>query len=636
MSRLQRIELLLFTACFFGFGFFHQGGGWNQNARFAEVRAMVEEGRFAIDNFLVYEVVQGSDVLRRNQLNHAQYQRNGKRFELAWVDMVWNLRPVHSEVLAEGVESAPMVEICASGDIGYVPATGHFHPNKPPGTSFFGVPAYFILFHVERWLGINPDHWWILTLNAWLTTLGSVGLASALACVVFFRLAQSFSAGGTLPATLATLAFGFGTTFFPFATIFFDHSLTSALLLAAFYFLRCRPTPLGYLLAGTCAGFAAVTNYVAAVAGIFLGFYVLLGHVSQRRNWRGSLLYMGGVLGPFVLICAYAWICFGSPFRINNDFQNPLFKETDKALFGMFAIPRSVDALARLGYIGGLLTLSPFRGLFFLAPVLTIGLWGQGVWLREKSHVAEARLCLAIFGFFLLVNVTFNGYHGGFAAGPRYLVPGIPFLALGLVVAFERWRKVSSGLAVISVCNQLLLTATDGQSPVGVGGHARVEGTRDEWDYNLITDYAWPLFWTGKAWPLLNEQLQQSLAKEQERINEQIEAPAERIQEGDRMRSVIMHSIEQGASSPLLLASVQGPVSVNPLGVFEGMFTYKFFPPDSAQCQWASFNVGEFIFPRSTWSLLPLLLVSGGLSALAVGLSAQKNKLAPRPRDCLV
>src|SRR5688572_5312944 len=53
-STASRCELLLFIATFFAFAYFNQGGGWNQNARFAEVRAMVEQGRFAIDDYLVY------------------------------------------------------------------------------------------------------------------------------------------------------------------------------------------------------------------------------------------------------------------------------------------------------------------------------------------------------------------------------------------------------------------------------------------------------------------------------------------------------------------------------------------------------------------------------------------------------
>ena len=41
----HRIQWLLFTTAFIAFAYFHQGGGWNQNVRFAMVRAIVEEGR---------------------------------------------------------------------------------------------------------------------------------------------------------------------------------------------------------------------------------------------------------------------------------------------------------------------------------------------------------------------------------------------------------------------------------------------------------------------------------------------------------------------------------------------------------------------------------------------------------------
>ncbi|MDB6151730.1 MAG: hypothetical protein JWL90_183, partial [Chthoniobacteraceae bacterium] len=495
-----------------------------------------------------------------------------------------------------------------------------------PGTSFFALPGYFLLYHLECWCGLNPDHWWILTLNAWLTTVCSVGVVSALACVMFFRLARDLSNGEMLPAVLATLAFAFGTTFFPFATILFDHALTASLLLGGFYFLRCGESPVSHVLAGLCAGFAAVTNYVAAIAVIFLGFYALLSVGSARRNWRAAFLYTAGVAGPFLLICAYGWVCFGSPFKINNDFQNPLFKDTGGALFGMFPIPRSIGALYRLAYVAVLLVASPFRGVILLAPVLLMGVYGIFIWLREKSHVSEARLCLAIFGFFFVVNMTFNGYHGGFSAGPRYLVPGLPFLALPLVVAFARWRKITAVLGVVSVCIQLLLTATDAQSPVGVGGHARVEGRRDEWSYNLLADYAWPLFAYGRAWPLLEEQMALHMEKEELKIASETTDPAEQQRRADLMRSVLRESISNGEASPFLLGSVTGPVSVNPIGIYEGLFTYVFYPPHSPQCQWASFNVGEFIWPRSRWSLLPLLLITGGLCAAMLFLAARDEK----------
>ncbi len=589
---------------------------------------MVEEGRFAIDNFLVYErdELQG---LRRRTVRNGEYERDGQRFRLAWVDMEWNLFPVGDHPLESGVEKAPMVEKCASGDIAYVPRTGHFHPNKPPGTSFLALPAYWVIFHVERWLGLDPDHWWTMTMNAWLTTVCSVGLISALGCVLFFRVAREFAGGATLPAALATLAFAFGTTFFPFATILFDHALTASLLVAAFYFIRRgsaqnRRSPL--VAAGCFAGLAAITNYVAAICVIFLGLYLLL---ARRRdgdqefgapnatplrssratlNFRASLWYGAGVLGPFLLICWYGWVCFGSPFKLNTDFQNPLFKDPGGAL-GMFMTPNL--------HVGTLISISPFRGVFFLAPVLIMGVYGIVVWLREKRFVAEARLCLAIFAFFFLVNMSFNGYHGGFSAGPRYLIPGLPFLSWPLVVAFQRWPKLTGLLALVSIGQQFVLTATDAQNPLAVGGHARND-RRADFSNNLVADYAWPLLAHGRAWPMLEQLLEVHMEKEEDRLAAEVGSPEELERRAREVREALRAGIERGEASPFLLASVVGPVSVNPVGVFEGFFTYAFYPPGSPPTRAASFNVGEFLWPQSRWSLLPLMLVSGVLGVALI------------------
>ena len=610
MPRPQRIELLLFIACFISFAWFNQGGGWNQNSRFAEVRAIVEEGRFPIDNFLVYRRGSEGRDLRRLPVTRAEYTHEGKPFRLSWVDNDWNLFPIGDHPMAEGTERSPMVEACASGDIGYVPHTGHFHPNKPPGTSFLAVPAYWVIHAVERGLGISPDSWWTLNFNAWLTTVCSVGILSALGCVLFYRLALKFADGGTGPALLATAAFAWGTTYFPFGTILFDHNLTAALLIAALYFLMRDRSPLGeerwpWAAAGICAGLAAITNYVAAVAVIFLGLYALLAARDRRAHWPRALWFSGGVLPLLLLICWYNWLCFGSPFRLANDFQNPLFAEPTGRLFGMFGIPN--------GYVAALLAISPFRGIFWFSPVLIAGVAGLIYWLVDGRWVAEVRLCLAMFVFFFFVNSCFNGYHAGFSAGPRYLVPGIPFLAFGIVRAAQWLPRITGGLAAVSIAVGLLLTATDAQNPVGVGGHTRVEGRRNEWTYNLLSEYAWPLFAHGRAWPLLEQQLGVHLESEEARLATETDEPDALTQNMRTVEEGLRAGIRRGEASPFLLGSVAGPVSVNPMGVFEGLFTYAFFPPGTPPTRWASWNLGEFLFPESRWSLAPLVLLVGGL-----------------------
>ena len=455
-----------------------------------------------------------------------------------------------------------------------------------------------------------------LPLNSWLVSVCSVGFVSALGCVLLFRLGIDLSGGRCAPAALAALTLAFGTTFFPFGTIFFDHNLTAVFLLASFYFLwRARAQGEGaalrpglFFAAGLCAGVAAITNYIAAPAGAAVGLYALLAtrrlDSASRWNWRGAGWFSLGVMPMLLLICWYNSVNFGSPFRLANDFQNPLFKDTT-AFLGMFHWPSP--------YIAQIITISPYRGLFFLAPITILSGYGLFIWLREKTYAPEARLCLAVFGFFFLVNVSFNGYHGGFSAGPRYLVPGLPFLALPLVVAFARLRCLAIALAVLSIFNQLILTATDAQNPLAVGGHARNNSREDAFN-NLVWDYAWPLFAHGKAWPMLRQLVELQVKKEGDELEESGVDSVERTRRLNALRRDLHEGIMRGDVSPFLLAAIDGPVSVNPIGAYEGMLTFSFFPPRSHECDWNSFNVGEFIFPKSRWSLLPLLLITGGLS----------------------
>ena len=606
MPRFQRTELFLFLACFFTFAYFNQGGGWNQNSRFAEVRAMAEEGRFAIDDFLVYAGDPATNDLFRAPVDHAEYDFDGKRHALCWVDPEWTFFPISGRPKTEGVVEEPMHMVCASGDVAYVPKTGHFHPNKPPGTSFLALPAYWTLFKIERACGINPDHWWTLTVNAWLTTIFSVGLLSALGCVLFYRLACDFSGGEKVPALLATFALAFGTTFLPFGTILFDHNLTAVLLVASFYWLRHTPRP---ALAGFCAGFAVVTNYVAGGAVIALGLYALL---AGGVRWRRAILYSLGGLLPAALLGWYHYVNFGSPFALNNDFQNPLFKDPNGSL-GMFGMPNP--------YVGAMLLISPYRGVFYLAPILLLGAWGLLRWLLDRTLVPEARLCLAIFGFFFLVNMSFNGYHGGFAAGPRYLVPGLPFLALPLVVAFVRWKKIALAALAVSIAQQLLLTATDAQNSLAVGGHARLDdhwrdshSFSDDFFCHIVTEYALPYFIQGRPEKLLRQLLEAKIDLEANRLRLTGMSDAAIEKDIAAKREAWQAAIDRWEQTPFLLASIPGPVSINPLGVSDGLLGFGTFPIGTPQSAWASCNAGEFLWPQSRLSVLPIVALSGALA----------------------
>ncbi|HSN91928.1 MAG TPA: hypothetical protein VLS93_11925, partial [Anaeromyxobacteraceae bacterium] len=442
MPRLSQIEAIVGAIAFVAYAWFHMGGGWNQNARFAMVRAIVEEGTFSVDSFLVYAArpAAGGPDLVRAPVRDARFALDGRSYALGWRGPGGTLVPLGGAAdPGPGPEVVPVEpeRVACTGDLSF--HAGRFHPAKAPGGSLAAVPAYFLLHALERAAGADPDAWRTLTVNAWLTSALSVGLISALGCVLFFRLAIRLSGGRAPEALGATLVFAFGTPFFPYATGLFEHDLVAVALLASFHLLaglgaappggvpaaegaRVRP-----LLAGASAGFAAVANYVAAAAVVLLGAYLVLA-VRRRRAW---IWYALGALAPLLLLGAYHAACFGSPFTTAYAHENPAFRSGASAFLGVFLAPDLAVLPAVL--------VSPFRGLLVGSPALLLGAFGCVRWWRRGERRAEILLALSIAAVFLLFVTTFNGWHGGWAVGPRYLVPALPFLALPAVAAFERF-----------------------------------------------------------------------------------------------------------------------------------------------------------------------------------------------------
>jgi len=85
-------------------------------------------------------------------------------------------------------------------------------------------------------------------------------------------------------------------------------------------------------------------------------------------------------------------------------------------------------------------------------------------------------------------------------------------------------------------------------------------------------------------------------------------------------------SIARGEAKPFILGAVKGPVSVNPIGLYDGLLTFTFFPANSVQTDWNSFNAGEFFFPQQRASVLPFLIVTGGLVGLLIVFAARRDR----------
>ena len=332
-----------------------------------------------------------------------------------------------------------------TGDISWSNAHGpwHAYANKPPGVSMLASIPYAL---IVRWQFSNRT-------AAQIVTVLTCGVCGALIPVVIFLYGLRRQQP-PLSSLCVALTIAFGTIVFPYSTMLFAHVPAALFLLLAFTLLDERP-----LLAGVCAGIASICFYVCIPAALVLAISSGAAAAPGRRNESehstrrlfprrpraaaAPLFILGGL--PFALFLGwYHYVCFGSPWRHSVTGSKAFTQEG--LLLGVLRKP-SGEALWGL-------TFSEYRGLFFVSPILLIALIAMIVMIKSREMITIA----AIFAIFLAVNASFNGWEGGFAFGPRYLLPAIPLLAIPLLFA---WRNIFLIVTVISIAIQFVATAVD-------------------------------------------------------------------------------------------------------------------------------------------------------------------------------
>jgi hypothetical protein len=180
--------------------------------------------------------------------------------------------------------------------------------------------------------------------------------------------------------------------------------------------------------------------------------------VALAHRARGAWPLAAGGAVPAVLLGAYHWACFGTPFTTASAHSNPEFLVAGD-LGGLFGAI-SLEALWGI-------TFSTYRGLFVFCPVLLLALPGA-LFARARRDALLVRQVawLSVIGM-LLVNASFNGWHGGSSAGPRYQILVLPAYALLLsgLPARKPWRYLFWTSLTVSVSNMLITALTAPAAP---------------------------------------------------------------------------------------------------------------------------------------------------------------------------
>jgi hypothetical protein len=307
-------------------------------------------------------------------------------------------------------------------------------------------------------------------------------------------------------AALASTAWVFGTNASAYSGLFVSHQIVAAFLLGSFFVLHDirrswstshRRGDLWLALAGFLGGWAAISELAAAPVGLLLFAYIV-----RVVGARKAAVFVAAATVPVALFGAYNALCFGSPVRLGYCFVvNPAARAASAHGFLGIHAARP-DVLLKLLF-------SEHRGLLPLSPYLVLAAPGLVAMIRNPATRREGALCSAVAAYFLALASGYDGWDGGAAMGPRYLVAALPFVTIPTGVVLSKVVRLPGALrvAAASLCATLMLLSVvtcticvavwpefPDDIPM-VGNPPRLLADK----YHPITGFVFPMFLEGRV-----------------------------------------------------------------------------------------------------------------------------------------
>ncbi|MGD0878420.1 MAG: hypothetical protein ABSA01_09775 [Anaerolineales bacterium] len=395
--------LIILCLLAFVFAYLYQDGGFNGNSRFDLIFAIVKEGRLTIDTF--------------------QGQADTFTSDKAYFN-------------------------------------GHFYSDKAIGPALIGTIVYAPFYWLKQIFDFGSQ-----AETEVVITYLVIGIPSAIGGSLMYILCWYLSRS-RFRAYLVTLTVTLGTMYFPYSITFFSHQFTSSLLFGAFFlifFLKQRPEiwkKWPSFLIGWLLGWAMISDFQSVIIIFVLVSYYFFILWRNREYWHFRLIVLpmlGGLI-PVLLQLVYNKLCFGNFFTLGYANESDQIFNSGMAQ-GIMGI--HWPSLSALYYM----TLHPAMGLFWESPALLFSIVGLVLMLLKRRYLAEAFLAMGIIVSYLVIMSGYYMWWGGYAVGPRFIIPMLPFFCIFLIFIPKRLTWPFVVLSLISFGQMLLAAASTVQVP---------------------------------------------------------------------------------------------------------------------------------------------------------------------------
>ena len=310
-----------------------------------------------------------------------------------------------------------------------------------PGTSFLGVPFYFL----GRLVGLPQ-----------LITYLSTGVLSLLNVFLVVKLARKLGAG-PYSSLLAGFVFLFATNALSYALTYTQHHASTTLILLALLNVFGERTLLKNIWLGILIGAGLLVDIPNGIMMAPIVAWVVFKHFYQRQgkskvNISIKLNIVGIAIGLLPLLALFGWYNYELTGSYTNLAQNigRTLDFADKADTQVsenetvtleqpkFRLPYSSRNQLNGFYI---LLISDERGLFYYSPIVLLGVVGMFLLYRAKGKNDVLPVLAGVIFMVIVSYSMFGDPWGGWGFGPRYLIPAAAILSGGIGIAVKLLKR---------------------------------------------------------------------------------------------------------------------------------------------------------------------------------------------------